>query len=75
MALGQGYYGSCLDSISIIAFFVTCFMYSYHNNLLPHMFNTTFVTNRQVHQIILEMLITTHHISVEQTLNSSQSSI
>ena len=24
-------------------------MYSYHNNLLPHMFNTTFVTNRQVH--------------------------
>ena len=26
-------------------------------------------------QIILEMLITTDHISVEQTLNSSQSSI
>ena len=24
-------------------------MYSYHNNLLPHAFNTTFVTNRQVH--------------------------
>ena len=49
MALGQGYYGSCLDSFSIIAFFVACFMYSYHNNLLPHTFNTTFVTNRQVH--------------------------
>ena len=45
----RSYYGSCLDSFSIIAFFVACFMYSYHNNLLPYTFNTTFVTNRQVH--------------------------
>ena len=66
-----------LDIFNINAFFVACFMYSYHNNLLPHTFNTTFVTNRQVHTliIILEMLITTKLISVEQTLNSSQSSI
>ena len=38
-----------LDIFNINAFFVACFMYSYHNNLLPHTFNTTFVTNRQVH--------------------------
>ena len=38
-----------LDIFNINAFFVACFMYSYHYNLLPHMFNTTFVTNRQVH--------------------------
>ena len=74
MALGQGYYGSCLDILKIIVFFVVCFMYSYHNNLLPHTFNTTFVTNLHVH-IILEMLIITDHIPVEQTFNSSQSSI
>ena len=37
------------DIFNINAFFVECFMYSYHNNLLPHTFNTTFVTNRQVH--------------------------
>ena len=49
MALGQGYHGSCLDIFNINVFFVACFMYSYHNNLLPHTFNTTFVTNRQVH--------------------------
>ena len=45
----RSYYGSCLESFSIIAFFVARFMYSYQNNLLPHTFNTTFVTNRQVH--------------------------
>ena len=38
-----------LDIFNINAFFVACFMYSYHNNLLPHTFNTTFVTNCQVH--------------------------
>ena len=37
------------EIFNINAFFVACFMYSYHNNLLPHTFNTTFVTNRQVH--------------------------
>ena len=35
MALGQGYHGSCLDIFNINVFFVACFMYSYHNNLLP----------------------------------------
>ena len=35
-----------LDICNINAFFVACFMYSYHNNLLPRTFNTTFVTNR-----------------------------
>ena len=41
------------------------------------MSKTTFVTNRQVHTliIILEMVITTDLISVEQTLKSLQSSI
>ena len=42
------------------------------------MFNTTFVTNHQGHTliiIILKMLITTDLISLEQTLNSLQSSI
>ena len=34
------------SSFSTFAFFVGCFMYSYHN-LLPRTFNTTFVTNRQ----------------------------
>ena len=38
-----------LDICNINAFFVACFMYSYHNNLLPHTFNTTFVTSREVH--------------------------
>ena len=38
-----------LDIFNITTFLVVCFMYSYHNNLLPHTFNTTFVTNRQVH--------------------------
>ena len=38
-----------LDIFKINAFFVACLMYSYHNNLLPDTFNTTFVTNRQVH--------------------------
>ena len=39
-----------LDIFKTNAFFVACLMlYSYHNNLLPHTFNTTFVTNRQVH--------------------------
>ena len=67
-----------LDIFNINAFFVVCFMYSYHNNLLPHTFNTIFVTNSQVHTliiVILKMLIITDLISVEQTLNSSQSSI
>ena len=38
-----------LNIFNINPFFVACFMYSHHNNLLPHTFNTTFVTNRQVH--------------------------
>ena len=38
-----------LEIFNINAFFVACFMYSHHNNLLPRTFNTTFVTNRQVH--------------------------
>ena len=38
-----------LRFFDINAFFVVCFMYSHHNNLLPRTFNTTFVTNRQVH--------------------------
>ena len=33
---------------NISAFFVACFMYSYHNNLLPNTFNTIFGTNHQV---------------------------
>ena len=37
-----------LDIFNINAFFVACFIYSYHNNLLPNAFNTTFVTNCQV---------------------------
>ena len=32
----------------ISVFFVACFMYSYHNNLLPNTFNTIFGTNHQV---------------------------
>ena len=38
-----------LDMFNFSAFFVAYFMYSYHNNLLPHTFNTTFVTYREVH--------------------------
>ena len=38
-----------LTFFNINAFFVACFMYLYHNNLLPRTFNTTFVTNHQVH--------------------------
>ena len=38
-----------LKSLTYIsAFFVACFMYSYHNNLLPNTFNTIFGTNHQV---------------------------
>ena len=44
MALGQGFYGYCLDIFKIVAFFVACFMYSYQNNLRHHKFNTTFIT-------------------------------
>ena len=76
MALGQGYYGSCLDILKIIAFFVVCFMYSYHNNLLPHTFNTTFVTNLHVHTYNTRNANNYRPYScVEQTFNSSQSSI
>ena len=38
-----------LDTFNINAFFVACFMDSYHNNLLPNNFNTTFVTSYWVH--------------------------
>ena len=38
-----------LDILNVNAFFVAFFMYSYHINLLPRSFNTSFVTNRQVH--------------------------
>ena len=37
------------DIFNINTFLVAGFMYSYHNNLLPHTFNITFVTNRHVH--------------------------
>ena len=59
-----------LDIFNINAFFVACFIYSYHNNLLPNAFNTTFVIIAKYSHIILEMLITTDHIFVKQTLNS-----
>ena len=64
-----------LDNFNFNAFFFACFMYSYHNNLLPQTFNTTLLLIAKYTHIILEMLITTDHISVEETLNSSQSSI
>ena len=65
-----------LNFFNINAFFVVCFMHSYIiitsflKRLTPPLLLIANYTN-----IILEMLITTDPISVEQTLNSSQSTI
>ena len=43
-----------LDIFNINAFFVACFMYSYHNNLLPHTFNTALLLIAKYTHIILQ---------------------
>ena len=62
-----------LGIFNINSFFIACFMYSYHNNLLCKTFNTIFDTHRQVHTYNPRNANSTDHISVEPTLNSSQS--
>ena len=38
-----------LDIFNINAFFVACFMYSYHNHFLPNTFDNLFSTHQQIH--------------------------
>ena len=64
-----------LDIFNINAFFVACFMYSYHNNSFLIRSTPPLLLITKYTQIILEMLISTDLISVQQILNSSQSSI